>query len=92
MIGMQSCKSSLQALTMARAVELAGPEVFSVTVANDEWIVWFRFDPPGGVEMITTHFLRLWKAEQEYERRSAARRKSPRRKSSPNPKTNKPVS
>jgi hypothetical protein len=92
MIGYQSCISSIQALVMARAVELSGPEVFSVTVANDEWIVWFRFDDPRKTDSISTHFLRLWKEEQEFQRRTAATRKAPNRKSPAKRKPKNPAS
>ena len=66
---------------MARAVELSGPEVFSVTEANGEWIVWFRFDAYLKTDPISGHFLRLWKEEQEFQRRNAAKRKAQNRKS-----------
>jgi hypothetical protein len=71
MIGIQSCVSSIQALIMARAVDIAGPKVFSVTVSDGEWIVWFRFDDPRQAESIPRHFNRLWKEQQGFDRRVA---------------------
>ena len=92
MIGYQSCISSTQALVMARAVELSGPQVFSVTEAGGEWLVWFRFETPGMTDSISGHFLRLWKEQQEFDRRIAVKRKTPNRKSPAKPKPKNPAS
>lgn len=80
MIGMQSCISAVQALTIARAVERSGGEPFSVTQADGEWSVWFRFDDPRQADAISGHFLRLWKEEQKFQRRQTAPRTVSNRK------------
>ena len=80
MIGIQSCKDMKQALLMARAVEMAGPEVFSVTVADGVWTVWFRFDQPGMAADISKHFSDLENEDREFERGLARNRKAPGQK------------
>ena len=75
----------MQALIMARAVEMSGPKVFSVTVDNGDWIVWFRFSDEKETEKISFHFLRLWQEEEKFQRKgriimNKAMRKKPSEK------------